>query len=404
MNNYKYKVRDKLGALVTGVIGGENENDVNGKLRRMGYTPISINLSVERQAIVNLVKKINRVSATELILFTRQMSTLVKAGVAIVAALEACKEQTNNEVLKKILGSIITDVEGGSSFSSALSRHPECFDELYVNMMRSGEAAGILETVLDRIADLGEYQEEIKAKIKTATRYPLLVVVALAVGFTIVVTFVIPRFASMFSQFKTQLPFPTRVMIGLNYTIKHYWYLIIMAAGGTIYGFFSYIKTSSGRAIWDRVKIKIPIFGPLIVKSAMSRFARVTSILTKSGLPILQVLELTAKTVGNTVISSAIDTIRTSVNEGKGMTEPMKANKLFPPIVVQMVAVGEETGKLDELLFKVSEYYDKQVDYTIKNLGILIEPILLLVLGCGVLFMALAIFLPMWDMMSLFRH
>lgn len=404
MPSYKYKVRERYGKQITGVMGGESQAEVSDKLKKMGYTPISIQPAPERLEKVAFLDRFGKVRLSDLNVFTRQLVTLLKAGIPLLTAIKACREQTGSRVLKNTLGSAARDIEGGSSLADALEKHPRCFNELYVNMIRSAEAGGVMDEVLERLADLGEYDEDTRNRIETATRYPIMVVCALIIGFFIVITLVIPRFAKVFGQFNVALPFPTRVLIGIDYIVKHFWFLMILGVFAAIFGFFAYIRTPKGRAQWDAFKLKIPIVGPLVLKFTMSRFARVTGTLVRSGLPILQILELTSRNVGNTVVSRAIENIKISVSEGKGMAEPMRVSKIFPPIVIQMVSVGEETGKMDELLLRVSDYYDSQINYAIKNLSIMIEPVLLVVLGCGVLFMALAIFLPMWNLMSLFRR
>lgn len=337
-------------------------------------------------------------------MFTRQLHSLQKAGLPILLSLSALRDQTANRLFKDVIGQVIRDVEKGDDLSSAMERHPKIFNAIYVNMIRIGEASGILDEILERLAGLGEHEEKITAQIKTATRYPILVVSAIVIGFLILTAFVIPQFASIFGQFDTALPLPTRTLIGINYAITNYWWLILLMTGALVFGFLRAINTRKGRFLWDGYKLKVPVFGPLIVGICMSRFTRILGLLLRSGVPILKVLELASSGTGNTVISRTIDNIRVSVNEGKGMLEPMRFSGMFPPTVVQMVSVGEDTGKVDELLLHVAGYYDSQVEYTIANLTSMIEPILICVLGCGVLFMALGIFLPMWNMTRLFTQ
>lgn len=337
-------------------------------------------------------------------MFTRQLATLQKAGLPILSSLKALREQAVNKKLKEVIGQILRDIEGGSSLSSALAKHPKAFSVLYVNMVNSGETAGTLDQVLERLADLGEHDEKIKMRVKAATRYPVIVVVSMLIGFLILIAVVVPRFARIYAQFTTVLPLPTQILLGIQYVLSRFWWFLLLAAAAGIFGFNKFINTKKGRFFWDGLKLKVLVFGPLVLKLSMSRFSRLTSMLMKSGVPILKVLELASGGAGNVIISRTIDSIKASVNEGKGMAEPMKVSGVFPPIVVQMVSAGEETGKVDELLLHVSDYYDSQVEYTIDNLTSLIEPILIFVLGTGVLFMALGIFLPMWNVMSLFKR
>jgi len=403
VGEFEYKVRDKFGKLVTGVVEADSDKIAGSKLKQMGYTPISVKPKREESGISRLFTAFQKVKFSDLNMFTRQLVSLQKAGLPLLTSLGSIRDQTHGDILNATLSMVIKDIESGAHFSEALEKHPRVFDELYVNMVKAGEAGGMLDDVLERLAILGEHEEQTKTKIKTATRYPIIVICALAIGFLILTTFVIPRFANLFNQFNTTLPLPTRVLIWMNYAITNFWWLILMIAAGIAFAFNSFIKTEAGRFWWDGFKLKVPIFGPLFTKITMSRFARITGTLTKSGVPILHILELTSRGVGNAVIARAIENISVSVNEGKGMSEPMKLSGMFPPAVIQMVSAGEATGKVDELLLHVSDYYDSQADYTISNLTASIEPILIFVLGCGVLFIALAIFLPMWNLMSLFK-
>jgi len=301
------------------------------------------------------------------------------------------------------LSQITRDIEAGSNLANALFKHPKIFNSLYVNMIKSAEVSGRLDEALERLATLGEHEEKVRLRIKAASRYPLMVVFAIIIGFLILTTFVMPRFAKVFGQYNTQLPLPTLILLGVNYVIRNFWWLIIFLAAGVVLAFNKFINTYKGRLLWDGLKLKVPVFGPLILKLTMSRFTRVTGTLLKSGVPVLQILELTAASVGNVVVANTINNIRKSVGEGRGILEPMKVSGMFPPVVIEMVAVGEETGKLDELLLHVSDYYDSQIDYTVSNLVSLIEPFLIFVLGLATLLMALGIFLPMWNLMNLFK-
>ncbi|PIU40869.1 MAG: type II secretion system F family protein [Candidatus Omnitrophica bacterium CG07_land_8_20_14_0_80_42_15] len=400
---FEYKARDKFGKQAIGIIEADNAELAGSKLKQMNYVPISIKEKIREIGLDKFIMRFKRVRFSDLNMFTMQLVTLQKSGLPLLTSLSAIRDQSSSDILKATIESIIKDIEAGSHFSDALAKHPRVFNGLYVSMVKAGEVSGTLDEILSRLAILGEHEEETRAKIMTATRYPLMVVTALLVAFMILTTFIIPRFASLFSQFNVELPLPTRVLIGIHYAIINFWWLILTVIGAFVFGFSRFVKTEIGRFWWDGLKLKIPVFGPLFTKITMSRFARITGTLTKSGVPILQILDLVSRSIGNVVIARAINIIKVSVNEGKGMSEPMKMCGMFPPIVVQMVASGEATGKVDELLLYVSDYYDSQTDHTVKNLTTLIEPVLILALGCGVLFMALGIFLPMWNMMSLFK-
>ena len=402
MTNFKYKARDKFAKLVSGVIASDTNDQAAKKLQEMGYTPISIQ-EVKGVRPEEVLKKFRRVKLEEINTFTRQLYSLQKAGLPLLDSLDVIAQQTRNEYFSLIIQQVARDVRGGMNLSESLRRHPKVFDDIYVNMIKSAETGGAMVEILGRLTELIEQEIDTRQRISAATRYPMIAFFTLVLGFLIVVTFVIPRFASLYSQFDAALPLPTRILIGLNLVIRRFWYLFILGLGGAVFGFISFIRSEKGKAIWDNFKLKIPVFGQLIYMLVMSRFARVTSILMKSGVPILDVLGLVRNISNNVIIARAIDNIRKSVNQGKGMSEPMKISGLFPPIVVQMVSVGERTGRMDELLLNVADYYDRESGYMIKNLTTYIEPILIFLLGVMVLVMALGIFMPMWNLINVFK-
>ncbi len=405
MPNFRYKIRDKHGRASTGTIEGESKETVASHFRKMDYALTSIEKAGPSLKIFNPFKRFfRRVNLEELIVFTSQLMTLQRAGVPILVSLESISEQLSNAYFKKVINDISRDVETGKSLSESISKFPDVFSGIYISMMRSGEAAGILEGVLDRLAIFLEHEQDLRMKIKQATRYPLLVMVSIAIAFPLAVMFIIPKFSSVFARFGTTLPLPTRMLLGLNHTMVHYWPVVIIGVAGLITAFRYFINTTLGRSMWDMVKLKAPIFGSLNLKIAMSRFCRMTAVLSGSGIPIINTLGIVQGAVGNKIIANSIENIMNGISEGEGMAVSMKASGLFPGIVLQMVKIGEETGKIDELLMKVSDYYDSQVNYTVKNLTVLIEPILIFIIGIMVLFLALAIFLPMWSLISVFRH
>jgi len=403
MATFRYRVRDKFGKALTGVMNGESKDSAARSLESMGYTPISIEglKGIKTLGMLNIFRK---VSLEELNFFMTQLLTLQRAGLPILLGLSAVNQQTNNKYFNSVIQQVMTDIEGGGSLSSAFSNHPDVFNELYVNMIKAGESAGTLDDMLQRLSQLGEDELLMRSRVKSAVRYPMIVVGTIFAALFVVLGFVIPRFAALFSGFKVTLPLPTRILLGLSGFLTKFWFLALIAIAGAIFGFVKFINSKNGRPAWDNFKLKVYVFGRLNLMIIMARFCRVTSILLKSGLPILQILELVKKTVGNVIVEQSVDNIRNSVAEGKGISEPMKISGLYPPIVTQMVAIGEETGKIDELLMRVAEYYDSRIDYMLKNLTTLIEPILIFFLGGIVLVMSLAIFLPMWNMIQLFKR
>jgi len=402
MANFKYKVRDKFAKSVSGVISAESRDQAAKKLQEMGYTPISIQ---EARGVrpEEILEKFKRVKLEEINTFTRQLYSLQKAGLPLLDSLEAIVQQTKNKYFRLIVEQVSRDVRGGGSFSESLRKHPQIFDQIYVNMIKSAEKGGAMTEILLRLNELIEQEIDTGQRIKAATRYPMIAFFTLVIGFLIVVTFVIPRFASLYAQFSATLPLPTRILIALNLVIKRFWYLLILAVGGFVFGFITFTRSQRGKPIWDNFKLKVPVFGQLVYMLVMSRFARVTSVLMKSGVPILDVLGLVRNTTDNIIIGRAIESIKKSVNQGRGLSEPMMVSNLFPPIVIQMVSVGEKTGRMDELLLSVADYYDRESDYMIKNLTTYIEPILIFILAVMVLVMALGIFMPMWNLINVFK-
>lgn len=402
---YRYRARDNDGALFAGTMEAVRKEGVADQLSGMGYIPVLIEEQApSRLSGIDLNALFTKVTPQDLIVFSRQLATLMSAGIPFIQGLLTLEKQSENPRLKAAISQVRRDVEGGSSFSDALARHPKIFSKLYVSMIRAGEAAGILDEILNRLALLAEHEAETRERVKTAVRYPMIVVIAISGAFAFLVTFVIPKFAAIFAQFKTALPLPTRILININYVVQHYWYLIIIGIALLVGGVIWYLRTPGGRWQWDRLKLKLPVFGLLFQKVALSRFARIFSAMQKSGLSMMLTLEIAGETVGNVVISRVMEKMGDSLRDGKGLTAPMETSGLFPPLVIQMMSVGEETGQLDTMLNKVSDYYDTDVEYALRNLSTMIEPILLLFVGGMVLFLALGIFLPMWNMMSLFKR
>lgn len=404
MGTYQFKARDKFGKPIKGTMDGQSASAVAAKLKDTGYVPISIKEDKGFVKISRFSDLFKKIKLSDLNMFTRQFATLQKAGMPIIRSLNTLSEETANKNFKDIIIHVSTDIEAGANLSSALAKHPKVFGKLYVNTIKSGEASGTLDKVLERLAELGEYEEKVITRIKTATRYPIFVIIAISLGFLVLTTFVIPRFARVYGQFTKALPLPTMILMWFNLLITKYWLALIVITGIIIFAFIKFINTKKGRFWWDNFKLKVPVFGPLMLKLTMSRFTRTTGALMSSGVPLFEILELTSGSVGNVIIARAIDNIKKSVSEGKEISTQMKISGLFPPTVVQMVSVGEQTGRLDQLLIHVSSYYDYQVEYITTNLTTLIEPILIFILGGVVLLMALGIFLPMWNLMNLFRQ
>jgi len=405
MITFQYKARDKSGKLVSGFLDADSEGALVDLLEKKDYITLKITPVIKKQKTNDPKQwfKRKRVKFTDLNIFTRLLFTLQNAGLPILSSLHAIREQTEDIFFKSIIEEVAKDVEQGRKLSSSLEKHPLIFNNLYVNMIHSGELSGRLPEVLERLAVLGEHDEVIRMRIKSSMRYPIIIVCAIIIAFLILITAVVPRFESLFSDFDAELPLPTKILLWLNYAITRYWWMSIIVIGALVVLIRKLIRLPKGELLWNNLILKLPVFGPLLLKLYMSRFCRITGTLLSSGVPILQILDLVAGSINNVIVSNAINGIKESVNAGKGMLKPMRTSGLFPPVVTQMVSAGEETGKLDILLIHVSEYYDSQIDYIIGNMVSLIEPLLIMVMGGAVLLMALGIFMPMWNLMDVVK-
>jgi len=397
---FEYKAINDIGKTITGTMEASFASAVSEYLDSQNFVPIKITEKKKTSFNINLINTKKKVKVEEQINFTKQLVTLLKAGVPIISSLESLIEQTGNQTFSEVLTQVYHDVEGGSSFSDSLKKHPAIFGELYVNSVRAGETGGVLDQVLERLGMLMSYEQEMKAKIKGATRYPIIVICGITIGFAVLMTVVVPKFVDLFASTGARLPLPTKILMGISEVFKGYWWAMLIGAVGIVVFSINYVKTTKGRYNWDKIKLKIPVFGNLFLKTAMSRFAHMFETLNKSGLPILQTMEIVSKTIGNVIIAEALDQVGQGIEKGKGIAKPLQESKLFPPLVVRMLAVGEQSGSLDEMLRNVSEHYDTEVNYLIQNLVTMIEPILTVTIGAIILLLALGIFLPMWEMMN----
>jgi len=402
---FKYRVRDKTGRAIAGTIDAPDMQMAGNQLYNLGYFPISI--EEQGQAISfdlsALLMRFQKVKLEELIIFSQQLSTLYKAGLPLLAGLDSITQQVKNKKFRMILEQVRKQIEGGSTLTGAMSKYPEVFSTVYINMVRAGETSGMLGESLDRFINFSDKEIATRQRVKEATRYPKIVTLSLAVAFLVIVAFIIPRFAQIFAQFKTPLPLPTRIMIGINDIFQSYWYLVLGAIFGIPIFLKRYLRTERGRYFWDRLKMRIPVFGSLFLKIGLSRFAYTFAMLNRSGIPILQTLEITSATINNIRLSQAVEEISRNIREGGNLADSMKETEMFTSLIIQMVSVGESSGTLDSMLMRITEYYDIEVDNTIKKISAYIEPFLTLFLGVVVLFLALAVFLPWWNMAKLFR-
>ena len=410
MPSFQYRARDHEGKAITGELDGEDRSAVAEQILRLGYIPVDIRpkqkeVKVKKGKAADWADRwMRRVSANELIYFNRQLALVLGAGVPLLTCLRLMGKQNDNDRLRDILMGVSDDIEGGSDLSEAMSYYPNVFPELYVNMIQAGEASGHLEDTLHRIADLQEYELATRERVKAATRYPKLVLVVLIIAFFVVVTFVIPTFAKIFEDFGSELPLPTRVMIALDGLIKKYYVVGVLGIVISIVAMLWWIRTTPGRYWYDWLKVHLPVFGVLIAKFLLSRFSRIFATLNASGLPIMQTMEISTGTVGNRYYAGILRRVTEEVKRGENLSDALARAGIFPPLLHQMVSVGENTGKLDEVLGKVSDYYDQDIDYAIKRFSTLIEPVLIMFLAGFVFFFALSVFLPLFNLARVLIH
>ncbi|MCP4717793.1 MAG: type II secretion system F family protein, partial [Deltaproteobacteria bacterium] len=366
---YTYTARNSKGKKITGRVSAASLEKAGDQIEQGGVLPIYLKEEVKTTSVFfgGLFSK--GVSSEDMVMFTFQLTTLIGSGIPILQGLKTIASQTENKILKRTLEQAGREVEGGSTLSESLARSPKIFLPIYTNMIRAGEASGRLEEMFERLGEMIEHEAETRDKLQTALRYPKMVVGTLLLAFFIIVTFIMPRFVEIFGRFEIALPLPTRIMIALNTMVNDYWFVLLGVAAVLFAGWRMFVASAPGRLIWHRVQITVPIMGPFLLKGSLSRFAHMLGTLNRSGLPIIENLTLTAAAIGNDVVAAAINRVRDSVQKGQGLAEPMQDNPLFTPLVVQMVSVGETTGDLDNVLLKVSNYYDREVDYGTKKMA-----------------------------------
>lgn len=402
MANYSYLAINDSGRNVTGTIEADSSGMAENILLSQGLIPSKV--TAARAAggggafFAKLQEGLNKVKIGELILFTKQFRSMMQAGVPILRLFQVLENQSQNKVLKNAVSTICSDIKAGATLHEAMKRHPALFSPLYLSMIHAGEVSGTVPAILDRLIDITEHESKIKSDIKSALQYPMIVVFALGAAFFVLLTVVIPKFAAVFAKSGIALPMPTQIAVFLHQGLVDYWFILL---GGTvilIVGLRSYIKTENGRYMLDALFLKIPILGSLFQKAAMSRFASIFAILQGSGVPVMQALAILTETIGNKAISTEIDRVRTRVQEGQGISGPLREAKYFTPMLVDMVAIGEESGNIEDMLRQISIHYDDEVAYAVKSLSDMIGPVLMVGLAGVVGFFAMAIFLPMWDL------
>lgn len=401
MPQYKYQAMTDAGTIVSGEVEAETEQAAKSKVAAKGLLPRSVSLvsgKSEKTAggASTLFQK--KPTPEDLILFTKQFKTMLGAGMTVITLLEVLEQQTEKVFLRQVIAAIREDIRQGASLYAAFSKHPKTFTPLYLAMIRAGEVSGTLTTVLDRLIYLTTHENKVKRQIKSALTYPAVILVTLLGAFLFLLTFVVPQFIAIFAGAGLELPMPTQVIVFMYNGLVNYWYLLLGGTTLTILALYLYGRTAQGSIVRDSLFLKIPLIGPVLQKAAMSRFASIFSLLQASGVSVLDSIAILSDVIGNAAISKEFSVLRDKLREGRGISGPLRTSRNFTPMIISMIAVGEETGNLDEMLQAVADHYDYEVEYAIGRMSEMIGPLLILLLSGVVGFFALAIFMPMWDL------
>ena len=397
MPNYVWKGRNRAGLIQEGVLAADTKDLALSNLRRQNIVVTGIR---ERGKEISVSKFGRKVPPKTLAVFTRQFSVMIDAGLPLVQCLEILANQQEHKSFQRILLQVRQDVEAGSTLADAMRRHPKAFNNLYVNMIAAGEAGGILDTILQRLSVYIEKSVKLTSQVRSALIYPIAVIVIAAIVVAVILLKVIPTFAALFTSLGAELPFPTRVVIAASNFLARYFIFFVIAIAGLIYGFRRYYATYNGRRVIDGLVLKLPVLGVIMKKIAVARFCRTLATLTSSGVPILEALDITARTSGNAIVEDAIQTTRKAVEGGKTIVEPLRETGIFPNMVVQMIGVGEQTGALDAMLNKIGDFYEDEVDAAVAGLVKLLEPLMIFVLGVIIGGIVIAMYLPMFTLIN----
>jgi len=400
MPTFEYTARNMTnGQILKGTFEGKNKDELLQHLKKSKLTLVSQREAAKGPGFAAL-RKAQSIKTRDIVIFTRQFATMINAGLPLVQSLDILARQTENPALAEVTKQVVFDVESGHTLADAFSKHPRAFTELYVNMVAAGEAGGILDTILLRLATFLEKSDALIRKVKGAMVYPGVIMSVAAIAVAVLLIFVIPTFQKMFASVGMELPLPTRIVIGMSDFLINYWWMLILIVAGIVIGIRRYYATADGHLRIDTMLLNSPVLGDLLRKSAVSRFTRTLGTLISSGVSILDGLEITAKTAGNRVIHDAVMESRNSIAAGETIAGPLEKSKVFPPMVISMIAVGEQTGGLDEMLSKIADFYDEEVDVAVSALLSLMEPLMIVVLGVIVGGMVVAMYLPIFDMMN----
>jgi len=402
-DTYTYRVRDKQGQIVEGTLESDSTNLVANKLRQMGYVP----LAIDKKATGGVRKELHlmkpKIKLKDIAVFSRQFAVMIDSGLSLLRALSILEDQIENKALAKVMTEVRSDVEKGSALSQALAKHPKAFNRLYISMVRAGETGGSLDSVLVQLADTIEKQVELRQKIKSAMTYPVAVLCLVLLIVTAMLIFIVPMFKTLYADLGGTLPVPTRLLLLVSSVMVKAMPIVILAQVGAVIAFKRWIATDKGRGIWDAFKLRVPVFGKLVQLTALARFSRTLASLLRSGVPLLESLEITSGTVGNTVVSNAITDMQDGVKQGEAMVQRLANHSVFPSMVVQMISVGEETGAVDTMLNKIGEFYEQEIEATVDALTSLLEPALIVVLGGCVGGMVVSLYMPMFNIIKLIQ-
>lgn len=402
MGSYRYEAVNEQGKTVAGVIEAQSLDHANELLAGRGLAPLGLRdetgAAGRESRLSGLMKQVN---PEELILFTKQLSTMMRAGIPVLRVMDILETQAENPYLKEICKAVAGEIRSGSNLHRALAKHPRVFSTLYCSMVLAGETSGALPQILQRLIYIITHEYKVRTEVRSVLQYPLIVLGALIAAFVSLIMFVIPKFSSVYAKAKIQLPLPTRVCLALSRFMNAYWPWLLVGLAILVVGFFVALRTRPGRYAWDRLKLNIPLVGPLLVKAALSRFASIFSILQASGVGILDAIKILSGTIGNEAVGRELEGVQSRLEQGHGIARPLMAAKYFTPMVINMVAVGEEAGNLDEMLKEISNHYDSEVEYATRRLTTAMGPILIALMSALVGFFALAVYMPMWDLAKL---
>lgn len=399
---YEYKAYDQKGRSRRGIIEADNEHGARAKLRAAGKYPVELKENLSQTAVgKHLLASsftLERVKSAEIHIFTRQLATLLGAGIPLINALSSLLEQTTNPALKKVLAQIKDAVNEGNTLTTALARHPKLFSNIYINMVRAGEASGSLDIVLEKLADFGEKQQTLQSRLKAALVYPVFMAVIGSAILFILITYIVPNITKVFADMERTLPLPTRILISLSDFLRGYWWLVLLILVAAFYALRLFVRSARGRQLWDLLKLKMPIIGNVNQKIILARFGSTLASLLGSSVPLVTSMQIVQSIVNNALIAEVIEEAIEQIRKGKSMAKALGASPWFPPIFVQMISVGEQSGNLEPMLVKVSDAYEREVDMAIMGMTSLIEPIMIAAMGAAVGFVVLSILLPIFEM------